>query len=153
MKEKMGWFWELNGEPTWMSQDLFLDFICNKDPTILHKFTLKTAFLSNETCKKAMQWKYSMKVNKGSLALKNLNLSKNQLAHSWIITAYQNNTLKVTTFSIIITCCWYNSKLSSIPKLMTALSRQKWQTRLTVFSNFFSVWGPQNVNCFRGLIF
>ena len=68
MKEKMGWFWELNGKPTWMSQDLFLDFICNKDPTILHKFTPKTAFLSNKTCKKAMQWKYSMKVDKGSLA-------------------------------------------------------------------------------------
>ena len=88
-------------------------------------------------------------------AQKNLNLylSKNQLAYSWIITAYQNNTLKVTSFSIIITCCWYNNKLSSIPKLMTTLSHQKWQTRLTVFSNFFSVWGPQNVNCFGGLIF
>ena len=88
-------------------------------------------------------------------AQKNLNLylSKNQLAYSWIITAYQNNTLKVTSFSIVITCCWYNNKLSSMPKLMTTLSHQKWQTRLTVFSNFFSVWGPQNVNCFGGLIF
>ena len=88
-------------------------------------------------------------------AQKNLNLylSKNQLAYSWIITAYQNNTLKVTSFSIVITCCWYNNKLSSMPEIMTTLSHQKWQPRLTVFSNFFSVWGPQNVNCFGGLIF
>ena len=52
-------FWELKGEPTWISQDLFLDFMYmyNKDPTILHKFILKSAFLSNEICKKAMQWK------------------------------------------------------------------------------------------------
>ena len=72
-------------------------------------------------------------------AQKNLNLylSKNQLAYSWIITAYQNNTLKVTSFSIVITCCWYNNKLSSIPKLMTTLSHQKWQTRLTVFQTSF----------------
>ena len=43
----------------WISQDLFLDFMYmyNKDPTILHTFTLKSAFLSNEICKKAMQWK------------------------------------------------------------------------------------------------
>ena len=72
-------------------------------------------------------------------AQKNLNLylSKNQLAYSWIITAYQNNTLKVSSFSIVITCCWYNNKLSSIPKLMTTLSHQKWQTRLTVFQTSF----------------
>ena len=72
-------------------------------------------------------------------AQKNLNLylSKNQLAYSWIITAYQNNTLKVTSFSIVITCCWYNNKLSSMPKLMTTLSHQKWQTRLTVFQTSF----------------
>ena len=48
-------FWGLKGEPTWISQDLFLDFMCNKEPTILHKFILKTAFLSNKMCKKAMQ--------------------------------------------------------------------------------------------------
>ena len=143
MKEKMGWFWELNGEPTWMSQDLFLDFICNKDPTILHKFTLKPAFsqmkLVKRLCNENTVWTLIKVPLHKRHAQKNLNLylSKNQLAYSWIITAYQNNTLKVTSFSIVITCCWYNNKLSSIPKLMTTLSHQKWQTRLTVFQTSF----------------
>ena len=114
---------------------------------------LKLLFSQMKLVKRLCNENTVWKLIKVPLHKKNLNLSKNQLAYSWIITAYQNNTLKVTSFSIIITCCWYNSKLSSIPKLMTTLSHQKWQTRLTVFSNFFSVWGPQNVNCFGGFIF